>query len=322
MKVIFFGSFLHYSALILEALLAADELEIVAVVTTPPSPAGRNQELKKTEVHVLAEQRAVSVFAPEKLDESSLSQLDQLVGRDDQLVFLTAGYGKLLTQSWLGYPQLGALNLHFSLLPAYRGANPAEWALLMGETKTGVTLIEMSPEFDTGKIVAQATSSIEKNDTRETVYEKLYTLGGQVLPDMLRRYAEGTLVPTDQSVTSPTPYAKRLTREDGYIAWGAWQDAVAGRPVAVHYLSQQLQTIAHHLYEPLDYLPLAFLERAVRALVGFPGVWTIVPTVKGDKRMKILAVTVTGQQLTFDRVHIEGQQIAQWNQVKNSIIFE
>lgn len=317
MNIVFFGSFLHYSALILDALRQAPSVTIKAVVTTPPQPAGRKQALKKTEVQELAEVYGLPVYAPEKLDETSLDELDALLEADDHVVFVTAGYGKLLPNSWLAHPQLGALNLHFSLLPAYRGANPAEWALLRGETKTGVTLIEMSPEFDTGKIVSQAEVPIEDTDTRETVYEKLYTLGGQVLPEMLEKYVTGSLTPVDQPTTSPTPYAKRLTRDDGFIAWGAFEDALAGRPVSAHYLSKQLQEIAHHVYEPLEYLPLEFLERAVRALVGFPGVWTIIPTAKGDKRMKVLAVRVEGQMLKLDKVQLEGQQPAAWNQVKN-----
>lgn len=321
MNVIFFGSFLDYSAIILDHLLRAKSLKVIAVITTPPSPLGRTKALKKTEVHELALQHQLPVFTPEKLNTQTLAELVAALSLvNNEVTFLTAGYGKLLPKEWLEYPAGGALNLHFSLLPAYRGANPAEWAILMGETQTGVTLIEMNPEFDTGTIVAQAPTRIEKTDTRETVYKKLYTIGGQVLPEMLARYRNHTLTTIPQPEQSPTPYAKRLTRDDGFIAWAAFVDAVAGRPVSAQYLSPQLQTIAHHLYQPLDYLPLEFIERAVRALFGFPGVWTLVPTTKGEKRMKILRVALAGKTLILERVQIEGQQPAKWKQVKNSVL--
>ncbi|HEX7017486.1 MAG TPA: methionyl-tRNA formyltransferase [Patescibacteria group bacterium] len=321
-NLIFFGSFLHYSALILEKLIAAKGVNVIGVVTTPAQPAGRNKELKKTEVQVLAEREGLPVLAPNRLDSVSLAYLETTFNlpQPNGVTFLTAGYGKLLPDSWLTFPTGGALNLHFSLLPAYRGANPAEWAILMGETKTGVTLIEMSPKFDTGHIVAQAEAPIGPSDTRETVYQKLYALGGEVLPEMLTKYDQGLLTPTAQPPLSPTPYAKRLTREDGFIAWEAFVDAMAGRPVSSQYLSPQLQKIAHHLYQPLDYLELDFIARTVRALLGFPGVWTIIPTPKGDKRMKILEVSVQGKMLLLEKVQIEGQQPANWNQVKNSVI--
>ncbi|MEN8253323.1 MAG: methionyl-tRNA formyltransferase [Patescibacteria group bacterium] len=304
-KIIFFGSFQHYSTIILERLIKSNLVDIVGVVTTPPMPAGRKKILKKTHVHEFAEKNNLKIFIPETLDEQYL--IANLACRQAGIqylapdLFLTAGYGKLLPKSWLDYPKLGSLNLHFSLLPKYRGANPAEWAILNGEKETGITLIEMSEKFDQGAMLAQAKISINDNDTRETVYEKLYKLGADKLAQWLLDYSNNKLTQTPQG-KSPTPYAKRLKRQDGFIAWEDIKNAMENYPVETrHSVSQNI-------------------ARKVRALTGFPGVWTLIPTKNNQRRMKILSCKVKENKLILEKVQIEGQDKANWNQVKNIVI--
>ncbi|HYD34694.1 MAG TPA: methionyl-tRNA formyltransferase [Vitreimonas sp.] len=322
-SLIFFGSFLEYSALILESLSGHDEFNLVAVVTTPPMPLGRKQVITKTPVHLAAEKAGIPVFTPEKLTSETLAALPPTD------LFVTAGYGKLLPVEWLKAPRLAALNLHFSLLPKYRGANPAEWALLLGESTTGVTLIEMSPEFDTGTMVAQTSVAIEPTDTRETVYQKVYELGAKTLPSMVAAYVDFKAghesLKTSSEITfwlppipqpqSPTPYAKRFTREDGFIAWEAWQAAMIGTNISPEHLSPLLQQIAAHV----PAVDARWLETTTRALAGFPGVWTRIPTTKGEKRLKILAVRVEGTRLMLEKVQIEGMQPSGWNEIKTLV---
>jgi methionyl-tRNA formyltransferase len=328
-KIVFFGSFQDYSALILQGLLQSDVVSVVAIVTTPPFTAPKTGEVLKNPVHELADVHALPVFTPDTLDENSLAEvLAPSTGCD---FFVTAGYGKLLPTSWLQAPPRGALNLHFSLLPKYRGANPAEWALLLNEKETGVTLIEMSPEFDTGYIIAQASLDITTNETRETLYHRLYTLGAQVLPPMLSAYAgyqhqqeqaESAadityFLPPRPQPPSPTPYAKRFKREDAFISWPTLWSAMTGvsqTPAEYGQLLNQAAQVAHSAS------PTIFIERAVRALAGFPAVWTLIPTVKGQKRMKVLQVHLSPEKrLVLDTVQIEGQQPASWNQIKNQV---
>jgi methionyl-tRNA formyltransferase len=231
---------------------------------------------------------------------------------------------------------MAAFNLHFSLLPSYRGANPAEWALIRGETETGVTLIEMSPTFDTGKMIAQSGIAVTETDTRESIYQKLYELGGEVLPAMLVTYdrfrqdpdlekrssASPTpitfFLPPKAQGTSPTPYAQRLVRDDGFISWSALRDAQAGGTADSQDLSAKLSEILHTTELKADG---HFIERVIRALAGFPGVWTMVETAKGLRRLKILSAHLVGEKLILDRVQLEGQAPAAWTQAKSAIIF-
>lgn len=278
-SLIFFGSFQHYSTKVLESLFASSLFKILAVITTPGSPT-----------ESWAQAHRLPVFTPEKLDHEALGQL----AKPD--LFITAGYGKLLPKDWLNFPTIASLNLHFSLLPKYRGANPAEWAILMGEQETGVTLIEMSPNFDTGKIIAQTAIEITPNDNRETVYDKLYDIGGQVLPEMISLYLKDRQAVAQGN--SPTPYARRFTRKDGFIEWSAIIAALAGKATQED---------------------LAAIERKSRAFYGYPSLWTLVPTQKGAKRMQILACHLQDGRLIIDMVHIEGYQQAAFNQIKNLI---
>jgi len=345
-SVIFFGSFLDYSALVLDSLIAAHQqglIQLVAVVTTPAKPAGRKKELRPMPVQLLAEKHNLAVFTPEHLQERE--SLTQLPPAD---FFVTAGYGKLLPPAWLEAPRQHALNIHFSLLPAYRGANPAEWALLRQETLTGISVIEMSPTFDTGAVLAQAALAIEPNDTRESLYLKLYQLAAEeVVPAILGPNSDfdsnlDFFDPPQVQPDSPTPYARRLTRADSWISqrvlaaalpevratfsdspptlteadfspflWDRWQEWQAW--------SSLFQEGKYHADSTFDLLQ-HFLATAQRALAGFPGLWTELQTKKGLKRAKLLDISFD-QTFTLRQAQLEGQQATAWENLQPTIFW-
>jgi methionyl-tRNA formyltransferase len=309
LRLIFFGSFGNYSAQVLEHLLATPHLHLVGVVTTPAASPRPGKPPVPNEVESLARKSGISVYTPPLLDDAALTALPE------SDLWLTAGYGKLIPAKWLSHPKLVALNLHFSLLPAYRGANPGEWALLAGEATFGVTLIEMAAEFDTGGIVSQAQLEIAKDETRETLYTRLYELGGQHLKEILPQYATGRLPTTPQPHLSPTPYATRFRREDGFVAWEAWAAALRGQDSELHHLSPLLQKIATWI--KLQHITPRYLERVVRALSGYPSAWTEVLTQKGQERLKILRAHMEGSKLVIDRAQLAGQQAKDWEQLKS-----
>ena len=164
-SVVFLGSFQHYSTLVAEALVKNDSIKVVGVVTTPPQPAGRKKVLTKTHIHEWAERQRLPVVTPQTLDSASLRQLVSSFNTKVDL-FVVAGYRNKLPKIWLEYPRLGAYNLHQSLLPKYRGTNPAEWAILTGEAETGVSLIRMTERFDAGPIIGQRSLRIVQRTRR------------------------------------------------------------------------------------------------------------------------------------------------------------
>lgn len=337
MKVVFFGSFQHYSVKILEAIHQDPQFELLAVVTTPPQPAGRKQELKQTEVHQYALKHNIPTFTPERLNLDTLQELSSLLTSHFSLqnpdLFIVAGYGKLLPLEWLEFPKVAPLNVHFSLLPDYRGAMPGEWAILMGETVTGVTLIEMAPKFDTGKMVAQQQTTIDNTETRETLYTKLYDLGAKITTNAIPKYLalhnseavetnelNYTLFnPPEPQGISIKPYARLIKKDETFIPWEIITQALAGqRLTPTDTTTPLLDTIRTSLVQSNPDSPLIsnialLIETAIRALKPWPGTWTIIPTDKGEKRMKLHSAKVENEKLVLLNVQIEGEKTKQFN---------
>ena len=322
--VIFFGSFQHHSTKIAQALLEDSSIDLLAIVTTPARVAGRKKQLTKTHTHQWALDHHTPVHAPEELDDVQLNKLTNSLPKKPDII-LTAGYGKLLPPSWLALPAIMPLNLHFSLLPKYRGANPAEWAILLGEDTTGVTLIEMNQEFDQGNIIAQSHVPIEPTDTRETVYQNLYDIGSQTVITMIKGYLEVKTLHPDKAgypqEESPTPPATRFTRAHGFIDWRALQAAQQTQPIKPSWLSTHLRHAFNHLQltqaDPEQHAQ--FIHRCIRALAGFPGAWTYVVTKKGKQRLKILSTTINNNQLSLNQVQLEGKTPTSFNQIKDQL---
>lgn len=309
-SIIFFGSFGHYSALVLKKLITAQSLKVIRVVTSPAF-TNRKGQIEKSPVEILATQNNIPVTTamPSKFDE-----IDPQFTAD---FLITAGYGQLLPNSLLSEPKVAALNLHFSVLPKYRGANPGEWALLMNEKESGISVIEMNEKFDQGGVLFTATTPISSQETRENLYEKLYSLGGDHLPEVIEQVSRHELKPVPQPDTD-LPYASRFKREDGFIKWSAILELMLGQKTDSDQVSDKLKQIAE--LQKMEKIDSAYIERACRALQNFPSLWTIVPTTKGDKRMKLHRAHLEGEKLVLDEVQIEGQTISLWNQVKNQII--
>lgn len=271
MTILFFGSFGHYSVRVLEKLVSS--FRVIGVVTTPPKPKGRGLKQTPTEVSLFAKKNKLPV-----LELADLSSVPDGLERPDFLV--VAGYGMLLPVNWLALPATMAVNMHPSLLPFYRGAFPAEWAILHGEKETGVTLVSMSEEFDRGGILAQRVVPIGPDDTRETLYQKLYRLGGDLLVFSLPRIAAGEIAPKPQQQGNFF-YARRLTREDGFMEWEQLTEALASNSKS--------------------------LDRTFRALSGWPGIWTKSPQ---GKRLKVVALK------PVPLVQLEGKKSVTWKQFR------
>lgn len=316
LKIVFFGSFQNYSVQVLEKLLGRKDLfEVVGVITTPPRPAGRNQRLKPTEVQVFAEKNRFPVFPLETFDKLPEELIDpgNLGNEPDLLV--VAGYGKLIPIKWLEFPKIAPINIHFSLLPDYPGRFPAEWTILTGEAKTGVTIIRMSDQFDKGEIYAQAEVPVLKLETRETLYKKLYSRGGDLAVETLPKIGSGVIRPTNQDLSRPHKYARQISREDGFIPWDVLTAAMRGEnsgreKVPLFREMEQVKDIS-------DVSLAELIERTLRAFKGWPGVWTLLRPVNNrasggqateeGKRIKILEGHLEGNRLEVGSLQIEGR---------------
>ena len=197
------------------AALAAVGHEVLAVVAQPDRPAGRGHALREPATKAWARGKGIPVLQPEKVRDGRLAaELSAL--RPD--VLCVAAYGRILGKDLLELAPYGAVNVHGSLLPRYRGAAPIQWAIAEGERETGVTILQMDEGLDTGDILLQRALPIAPEDTAETLAPRLAALGGEALVAALALLARGALVPVKQDPARAT-MARILTKEDGRVDW-------------------------------------------------------------------------------------------------------
>ena len=208
LKIIFFGTPKEVVP-VLENL--TKHYDVVAVVTAPDQKAGRKQLLTPPPVKVFAEANNIPVFQPEKL-----SIPHSLFPIPETDLFVVAAYGKIIPNSILELPKLGAINIHPSLLPKYRGATPIQSALLNGEKTSGITIMKMDAEMDHGPILQQIPFTLESTDTFGWLMQSKFAQAANLLPHVLDEYVAGKLKPQPQDDSQAT-YTKMITKEDGYI---------------------------------------------------------------------------------------------------------
>lgn len=200
---------------VLVSLAETPELHLLAVVCQPDRPSGRHLQPTAPPVKTEAIKRNLPVLQPSRVGESPfLAQLREL--RPDLIV--VAAYGQLLPPALLELPPLGCLNVHTSLLPRWRGAAPIQWAIASGDGETGVTLMKMDAGLDTGPILQSIATPITRDDTGQTLHDRLAVLGGELLRQVIPDYAAGRLIPHPQPTEGIT-HARKITRADGRIDW-------------------------------------------------------------------------------------------------------
>jgi methionyl-tRNA formyltransferase len=212
-KIIFFGTS-EFSAAILQTLYE-EGFNITAVVTQPDKAVGRKQTLTESAVAAKAQQLGITTLKPKKLDQADIqSQIKSL----EPELFVVISYGKIIPQALLDIPKRGALNIHPSLLPKYRGATPIHQALLSGDKETGVTIMLMDAQMDHGPMLLQETVHIEEQDTFPDLEQKLLTLSQELITLAVPKHAFGTLTPQTQEEKLAS-YTKIIKKTDGRIDW-------------------------------------------------------------------------------------------------------
>lgn len=213
MKIVFFGTS-DVGLPILEAL--SKEHEIVQVITSPDAAVGRKQETQATPIANLAAYLKIPVQKPEQV-KNNPELLDALRTLNAD-IFIVVSYGKILPAELLDIPPLKTVNVHFSLLPKYRGAAPIQYALLNGETKTGTTIFILDEQVDHGSVLTKEEAYIDPNDTFESLAKKLANLSAPLLINILPQYEAGVIIPEQQNELSAT-FTKLIKKEHGRIDW-------------------------------------------------------------------------------------------------------
>ena len=212
-KLVFMGT-PAFSVPILEGLVEAG-YEVLAVVTQPDRPVGRKKTITPTPVKVAAEKLGLEVLQPEKISGSS--EMDRIAELAPDLL-VTAAFGQFLPEKLLQVPPFGAINVHASLLPKYRGGAPVHYAIMNGDAQTGVTIMEMIKKMDAGAIYSQASLPITKQDDVGTMFDKLSLLGRDLLLETLPKLLAGELEKIPQAEDQVT-FSPNISREQEAVDW-------------------------------------------------------------------------------------------------------
>lgn len=250
MKLIYFGT-PEPAAGLLKALLDANDIEVVAVVTQPDKPVGRDHVVTPPPVKVAALNAGVKVFQFASLRKPEVVAELKKLNAD---VFVVAMYGKLIPADVLHLTGLGCVNVHPSLLPKYRGPDPIRAPILHGDTETGVSIMVLDEGMDTGPVLAQTAVPVRADDTAVVLTDRLMAVAATLLVETLRGYVLGVIKPVAQDASNVS-LTKLLEREDGFIS--------------------------------LDEDPVS-VDRKIRALSPWPGCYTIIKHAGKDLRVKLL----------------------------------
>lgn len=303
-KIVYFGS-PDFSAEILTYLINDPAYLIVGVVTNPDRPTGRHQTLTPSPVAQVALKHHLPTFKPVKLDEDNRIHISLL--QPD--LFITAAYGKFVPNSWLATPHLAPLNIHFSLLPRYRGALCISQALKNGDQETGVTLMEMDHELDHGNLIAQVSQEIDIDDNVETLAQKLTDKAKKLIDEALPLYTawkETGVAPStvynlqstiylppkaqDESQAVITPGTQTRNRQGALVAWDLVKMAQEGREA----------NRIHNL---------------IRSLNPDPGAWTeIIDPEQNKIQLKLVKTQLVGDKMDLVNVQVPGRSIISWKQ--------
>lgn len=210
---------------------------VLAVVTQPDRPAGRNRQLQASPVKQAAEGAGVPVFQPEKIRRPEAIEALQAWPAD---LFIVAAFGQILPQTVLDLPRFGSLNIHASLLPRWRGAAPIQAAVRAGDAVSGITIMRMDAGLDTGPILTQREIALAPDETGASLHDRLSMLGGELLIDTLPGYLGGSFLPQPQDDALAT-LAPRIQKDEGRVDWSR---------------------------------PAAGIDRTVRAFTPWPGTFT------------------------------------------------
>ncbi len=217
MKIVFFGTS-DIGLPILKGLVANHE--VVTVITSPDRPVGRKQVLTATPIADLATEHKIPILKPDKVKNNPkfLSELQKLVTDNSVDIFVVVSYGKILPEELLNIPPLKTINVHFSLLPKYRGPSPVQTALLNGDTYTGTSIFILDKDVDHGPLLAEKKIDIDPNDTNITLQKKLAVISSELILEILPKYQVGDITAQDQDHSQAT-FSKLINKEDGLIDW-------------------------------------------------------------------------------------------------------
>lgn len=300
-KVAFFGTS-DRSIPILNSLKA--NFDLVLCVTREDAKVGRKQELKETQVKTWAKENGIKYYEVSKLDTNCAHDLANALKTAHIDIGVVADFSFILPDQVINTPQFKLINIHFSLLPKYRGASPVQFALLNGDTKTGITYYVMDKNMDTGPIITQIDFPILGTDTSGELYKKMFEEAALNLPKAIKDYVSGSINPTEQDNTKASytysashPKSTHIYKEDAKLDWKAHVNVI---------------------------------ERQIRAYNPWPIAWSTLKDmseifrIKSNKdlnlKVKIYEANVQNNKINIQKLQVEGGNVLNWKEFENGYL--
>jgi len=257
-------------------ILAADPtIQILAAVSQPDRPRGRTLQLLPTPVKRVALHYDLPVLQPPRARNPEFVR--ELASFQPDLI-VVAAYGQILPKALLEIPTHGCINVHTSLLPKYRGAAPIQWAILNGDSETGVTIMQINEQLDAGGILAQSATPIHRTETAQNLHDRLAQLGAELLKTTLPAYLKGEITSRPQPAEGVS-YARKITKTDGQIDWTLPANDIYNR---VRAFTPWPGTFSYAPHEPQPLL-LKISEAIPSVGTGLPG--TVLPALPDRVRV-------------------------------------
>jgi methionyl-tRNA formyltransferase len=329
-----------------ETLKSDSRFEISWILTPRPKPVGRKKTVSPNPLDIFAKENKIPVIYVEtKIDELVKNQIlasstnvktnvantqetTPNIPQPDFLLVVDFGY---FIPTWLlKLPKIAPLNIHPSELPKWRGSSPGQFSILFNDKKSAVTLMMINNKFDQGPIIHQDFFDVDANWTQTDYYSHAFELMCNNLGEKIAKFAKSFDDAKPQPEKSPTITARMLKKDDAFVAWEVIKTAINGDKLqnesrttgSSDSKSDSLPQLSKLLLTALEHnqsLSLT-LERASKAFNPWPGLWTKIPTIKGEKRMKLLELELEEKKLVLKTVHVEGKTPTSWSEIKNSIL--
>ena len=296
MNLAFFGTS-DRSIPLLEALKNSD-FDLVLCITKEDTVIGRERKSKSTAVKEWSEANRVQYVTIEKLDSQSTAYIKNLILEKNIELCVVTDFSILIPEELLSAPKHGFVNVHFSLLPSYRGASPVQFAILNGDKKTGISYLLVTKKLDAGPIIFQSEFELSGNETSDSLYKLLFKKAADEICDVISKYISGKLKPVEQNENkatytySPThPKSTLIFKEDAKINWGKTPEEI---------------------------------DRAVRAYNPWPIAWTTLGDLNshycGIKPDKDLSLKVKIFEPGMKKLQVEGKTILSWEEFENGYV--
>lgn len=303
-SIAYFGTPI-FAANLLKKILTDSNLpiEVNLIVTQPDKKVGRKQIITPSPVKSLALENNIPFFDGNAKSE----ELIQIMKAKHIDLVLLYAYGEIITQKLLDIPQHGFWNIHPSLLPLYRGASPICYPLLINESKTGVSLMQMDSKLDHGPIIDQISYNIQIHDIRPELENTLTHMAFDLFKkNILLLSKNNTLTTVDQNHEHAT-FTRMLSKEDGFIPYEILKSTLEGKKIEfIPKIISDYQEKNNYEYL-LKNNPAKTIQNMYKSLYGWPGLWTSVNINGQEKRLKITRMNISEANLTIDTVQLEGK---------------